>query len=122
MSKPYSSSPGVNDLIWFNPSVAKNVTATGSTILKILKNRVSFPAPTTWQETLDQLHTEFDLWTSAQGADLHNKMEQFTQIMQERFPGPYVVEEFFNAPKGRFDYRLKFESEKQELMWKIKFQ
>lgn len=66
----------------------------------------------TWQDTLQSFY--------------HHRLgpsdyeQAITEKMQELYPGPYVVEEFYNAKLQRFDVHLKFNSEQEELMWKIK--
>lgn len=51
------------------------------------------------------------------------RMEQggIEAFMQDFFPGPYSVEEYYDANLGRFNYRLKFEDPKQETMWRMKY-
>lgn len=76
-----------------------------------------------WQTTLDRLKLVYDVWKTIPSADSsqEEKLKQFTETMQDNFPGPYVVEEYYNPFACRFDYRLKFDSEQQETMWKIKW-
>ena len=62
-----------------------------------------------WQSLLEEAH----LTGVAQGG-----IEAF---MQDFFPGPYSVEEYYDAKLGRFNYRLKFEDPKQETIWRIKY-
>lgn len=52
---------------------------------------------------------------------LRKEIERVETSMQEFFPGPYTIEEYYDANLGRFNYRLKFEDPKQELLWKIKY-
>ena len=40
---------------------------------------------------------------------------------QKRWPGDYFIEEFYNAKKGRWDLRLKFNDPKEETMWLLKW-
>lgn len=49
-------------------------------------------------------------------------LEQYaTDNMQKRFPGNYVVEEYFNSKTGYFDLRLKFANESDETWWMLKY-
>jgi len=41
--------------------------------------------------------------------------------MQGKYPGKYIVEDFYNPKKSKFDLRLRFENSKEELIWKIKW-
>ena len=55
---------------------------------------------------------------------LHPEMtleECATADFQKRWPGPYVVEEYYNVDKGRFDLRLKFDDPAQEAWWLLKW-
>lgn len=65
----------------------------------------------TWRQKLDKLYFRMS------GED---KEREATESMQQSHPGPYVVEEFYNPKVMRFDFKLKFEDKKQELMWLIK--
>lgn len=44
-----------------------------------------------------------------------------TEMMQKKFPGPYIVKERYNSQKGRFEYVLVFNDNRQELFWKLKW-
>lgn len=49
-------------------------------------------------------------------------LEQYaTENMQKRFPGNYIVEEYFNSKTGYFDLRLKFANESDEAWWMLKY-
>jgi len=62
-----------------------------------------------WQSLLVEAHL------------LRKNIEGVESFMQDFFPGPYTVEEYYNSELNKFDYRLKFEDPKQELLWKIKY-
>jgi hypothetical protein len=78
------------------------------------------PKPSTPTGYLTELHKKYILWRAAY-PDERDHTQQVTDMMQDRFPGPYVVEEFYNIARGCFDLRLKFEDPKQETMWRIKY-
>lgn len=69
---------------------------------------------------LHELHKKYILWRQSSPEE-KDPIGQLTEVMQSRFPGPYVVEEFYNAGLGRFDLRLRFADPKQETMWRIKY-
>lgn len=72
----------------------------------------------TWQQMLDGYYrTSFINGDYTTGED---RIATIQAEMQERFPGKYVVENFYNNKKMRFDLRLRFDDPKQETMWKIK--
>lgn len=78
--------------------------------------------PDTWQSYLRRLGyglngiterskniTEADIVANAQ------------EYMQKKYPGKYVVEQFYNAERGRFDLRLKFDDPKEETVWLLRW-
>jgi hypothetical protein len=71
-----------------------------------------------WQTHLNLYRTNVVTGTSGTTEPL---VETATKELQSKFPGPYVVEEFYNAKVGRFDLRLKFEDPKEKTMWLLKW-
>ena len=49
------------------------------------------------------------------------KLQRVTEIMQKKFPGPYVIEVKFNTTRMVFAPTLVFNSEQEELLWKMKW-
>ena len=49
------------------------------------------------------------------------KLQRVTEIMQKKFPGPYVIEVKFNTTRMVFAPELMFKSEQEELLWKMKW-
>lgn len=47
-------------------------------------------------------------------------MKTIQEVMQANYPGPYIVEEFYDAKRMCFALRLKFNSPQEEIMWTIK--
>lgn len=47
-------------------------------------------------------------------------MKTIQEVMQANYPGPYIVEEFYDAKRMCFALRLKFNSPQEETMWTIK--
>ena len=41
--------------------------------------------------------------------------------LQRLYPGNYIVEEYYNVKAMKFDFRLKFENEQEEILWRIKW-
>lgn len=41
--------------------------------------------------------------------------------MQKKYPGPYTVEQFYNAEKMKWDLRLRFDSPEEETFWLLKY-
>lgn len=44
-----------------------------------------------------------------------------TETFQNKWPGNYQIEEFYNPKKGRIDLRLKFADPKEELVWMLRW-
>jgi hypothetical protein len=47
-------------------------------------------------------------------------MKTIQETMQANYPGPYIVEEFYDTKRMSFALRLKFNSPQEETMWTIK--
>lgn len=43
-------------------------------------------------------------------------------LCQEMYPGNYKLEEYYNSDKMCFKYRLKFDTEADEMWFKLKYQ
>lgn len=69
----------------------------------------------TWRDMLRTLYLR-----GGSGLRDDKRLEIVAGRMQQQWPGPYIVEEFYNARLQGFDARLKFEDPKQETMWKIR--
>lgn len=41
--------------------------------------------------------------------------------LQQKWPGNYRIEEFYNPKKGRIDLRLQFNDPKEETMWLLRW-
>lgn len=48
-------------------------------------------------------------------------LEIGTKDFKLKYPGNYVIEEYYNSTAMKFDLRLIFENEQEELLWKIKW-
>ena len=53
----------------------------------------------------------------------HNKREEYVlSELQKKYPGNYVLEEYYNPDKMCFKYRLKFPTEADEMWFNLKYQ
>ena len=43
------------------------------------------------------------------------------EFFQKKWPGNYLIEEFYNSKKGRFDLRLKFSDPQEEIVWLLRW-
>lgn len=48
-------------------------------------------------------------------------LESSISDFKAQYPGTYIIEEYYNSKTMKFDLRLKFENEQDELLWKIKW-
>lgn len=71
-----------------------------------------------WQGHLRELYIKYVHWKDMNKNTDH--LAQLNEVFKEKYPGPFVVEEFYNAKIQDFDARLKFDDPKQETMWKIR--
>jgi hypothetical protein len=70
----------------------------------------------TWQQALSRergSHFENNFTTTYEAA---------TRRMQEKYPGEYIVEEYYNGKDHRFDLRLKFATPEDEIMFLLKYE
>lgn len=57
------------------------------------------------------------------GDDANEKREQYImENMQKEYPGNYTLEEYYNPATMSFRYRLKFNTEADEMWFKLKYQ
>lgn len=80
------------------------------------------PVSMTWQSYLRRLSNGIngvsDRSKVLTAEDIIARAEKYMQI---RYPGPYTVEQFYNAEKMKWDVRLKFNDPKEELFWLLKW-
>lgn len=75
----------------------------------------------TWSVYLDILQSRYTSWTKLGQECTGDGLEDVTEMMQRKFPGPYTIVEKFNVDRGVFGLEPKFESPQEELLWKIKW-
>lgn len=82
------------------------------------------PAPDTWQSYLSRLGNglngvvESGSPTTFSEEDIVANAQLY---MQKKYPGKYIVEQFYDAKKMKVDLRLKFEDPKDETFWLLKW-
>lgn len=80
--------------------------------------------PDTWQSYLRRLGNGLNgvIGAGAKTAfSEENIVANAQEYMQKKYPGKYVVEQFYNAERGRFDLRLKFDDPKEETFWLLRW-
>lgn len=82
------------------------------------------PMKMTYRQLLAHLHNNKLQYSNLPMTEQSDKekevMEVIQETMQANYPGPYVVEEYYDSKKMTFALRLKFESPQEETMWTIK--
>ena len=79
-------------------------------------------APETWQSYLRRLGNGLNgLSERSQTVTEEDIVARAEKYMQIKYPGPYRVEQFYNANKMKWDLRLKFEDPKEETLWLLKW-
>ena len=74
----------------------------------------------TVEELLDKLGSPVS-WFRENGAD--EKRERYImEQLQKMYPGKYSLEEYYNMHTMSFKYRLKFDTEADEMWFKLKYQ
>ena len=48
-------------------------------------------------------------------------VECATEFMQRRWPGAYVIEEYYDTTRGYFALRLKFQDPREETIWLLRW-
>ena len=78
--------------------------------------------PETWQSYLRRLGNGLNgLSERSQTVTEEDIVANAEKYMQIKYPGPYRVEQFYNANKMKWDLRLKFEDPKEETMWLLRW-
>lgn len=77
--------------------------------------------PETWQSYLRRLSNGINgISERSKVLTAEDIIANTQKHMQIKYPGPYTVEQFYNAEKMKWDVRLKFDDPKQEIMWMLK--
>lgn len=72
------------------------------------------PKIETWQDYFDSLKQTNFLKSISTSTQIYDSM-------QERYPGPYTVQQFYSPKRGCLDYKLVFDDPKYETLWKLKY-
>ena len=73
--------------------------------------------PDTWQSYLRRLGNGLNGVATNKCITEEDIMSNAQHWMQTKYPGPYIVEQFYNPKIMKIDLRLKFANPKQETMW-----
>ncbi len=79
----------------------------------------------TYRQLLAHLHNNRLQYSNLPMAEKSDKEEQVMEaihdIMQASYPGPYIVEEYYDSKRMSFALRLKFETPQEETLFRIKY-
>lgn len=80
------------------------------------------PVPETWQSYLRRLGNGIngvsDRSDTITDADIIARAEKYMQL---NYPGPYRVEQYYNADKMKWDLRLKFDDPREQTFWLLRW-
>lgn len=74
----------------------------------------------TWRVYLDLLQSKYASWMKLGQECEGDGLADATEMMQEKFPGPYRVVEGYDVDRGTFSLKLKFEDEREEIVWLLR--
>ena len=77
-----------------------------------------------WRDALDFYSKQYMIGQQIPEQKLNpNKplAECATEFMQRRWPGAYVIEDYYNVTRGCFALRLKFQDPHEETLWLLRW-
>lgn len=74
----------------------------------------------TWKTYLRELYAKYVVWKDMKIEGEDPYIDQLNEVFKEKYPGPFVVEEFYNPKIQGFDARLKFDDPKEQTLWLLK--
>ena len=84
-------------------------------------NAPYIPAPDTWQRYLSRLGSGLNGIVTNKYITEEDILDNAQKYMQIKYPGPYTVEQYYNANKMKWDLRLKFDDLQEEMMWVLRW-
>lgn len=75
----------------------------------------------TWRDYLNQLQLKYASWTKLRQNCEGDGLADATEMMQDRYPGPYKLVEKYDPDIGTFRLELKFEDDRHKMLWLIKY-
>lgn len=82
------------------------------------------PALDTWQRYLSRLGGGINGVLNAGGTENFTEediVNNANKYMQEKYPGNYRVESYYNVNKMKWDLRLRFDDPREETMWLLRW-
>lgn len=75
----------------------------------------------TWQDHLATVNREYYDLFSKEKIDPKFKLMKAIESMQEKFPGEYTLEEYYDTEKGRFKLKMVFDVPEEESMFIMRY-
>lgn len=94
------------------------VNILGHTVVPLIRPK----QPETWQSYLRRLGNGIngvsERSETVTEADIVARAQKYMQI---RYPGNYVVEQFYNSEKMKWDLRLRFDDPQEQTVWLLRW-
>ena len=77
---------------------------------------------TGYEDYLRKLTAKYFMWLSTNSFTSREEgLEEAREMMQQRYPGNYVLHQVYNYHRGAFELAVKFDNPKEEMLWKMKW-
>ena len=77
--------------------------------------------PDTWQSYLRRLGNGLNGVATNKYITEADIVDNAQKYMQTKYPGPYTVEQYYNADKMKWDLRLRFADPREETLWLLRW-
>ena len=77
--------------------------------------------PETWQSYLRRLGNGLNGVATNKYITEADIVDNAQKYMQTKYPGPYTVEQYYNADKMKWDLRLRFADPREETLWLLRW-
>lgn len=81
----------------------------------------TFDYKRTWQDYLRKIQLNYDSWFILGQEHPGDGLPDATEMMQEKYPGPYRVVKKFDPDRETFGLVLEFDDPKEETLWRLKW-
>lgn len=73
-----------------------------------------------WQSLLEQIHSDYSFGRIV-GDTSTDSLMKATARMQEKYPGDYIIEEYYDTDTMKFAYKLEFNSPEDQTVFILKY-
>lgn len=78
------------------------------------------PKIATWQSDLKSLSERYNSWMTIQEKS-GDGLADATELMQDKYPGPYRLVEYYDNDQGVRSLKLHFDDPKEETLWLLRW-